>query len=639
MDLIYTDSNRVDLGIIPEYKLDLAFGKDENDFEIEVAMENACLEPNNFIYYEDTQYGGIIDSINPDTNSGTVKYTGRTWHGIMDSKVVSPDKGQDHLILNGEANAVVYQLLLRVGLTSLFTISTEEDSNIVINNYKFPRYANLYRGLRKMLYEFGGKLNLVFSDGKVVLSVSPYVDYSKDEEWDTSEFAMAINKHFNPVNHLYCLGSGDLKDRHVIELFTDENGGIQDYSTVDEPYMDSQYILDSRNQVFTGLLDRSQVYDYNGAQTAENYEQLQEKPQSWEQPYIFTQYYTYDGTSNSYNQIEREFDEVYDNLTTKPLDWNWNYSSYYYKDGENYKSVDDSLLVVDTDYIKLDAKPVDWSTNYKDYYVYYSDGTPEGTGYKAVEAYKYTEYQKQTIKPSDWSSNKGNYYVKVEHWEYTYTVKKKRSGVWDRWEVTYKYKIPTFNKKDYKISLKSSKLVKTEYVKISDLVKNPGDYLDAKPTPKVKMSDFKSWKDSKYRPFYTSVSKERAPDYYGNTYYWKSEATSSPEWVSGKFYAKTEKEIIPPFWKGYYYRKVYDNYADLVTNGIAKLQEYWSLDSVTISLTSDDQEYDVGDVVGATENITNITIAAQITKKIVTIENNKISTQYELGNDDTTNEY
>ena len=153
------------------------------------------------------------------------------------------------------------------------------------------------------------------------------------------------------------------------------------------------------------------------------------------------------------------------------------------------------------------------------------------------------------------------------------------------------------------------------------------------------MSDFKSWKDSKYAPFYTAVSKERAPDFYSKTYYWKNEATSSPEWVSGKFYAKTEKEIIPPFITGYYYRKVYDNYADLVTNGIAKLQEYWSLDSVTISLTTDEQEYDVGDVVGATENLTKVTITSQITKKIVTIENNKISVQYELGNDDTTNEY
>ena len=81
-----------------------------------------------------------------------------------------------------------------------------------------------------------------------------------------------------------------------------------------------------------------------------------------------------------------------------------------------------------------------------------------------------------------------------------------------------------------------------------------------------------------------------------------------------------------------------DNYADLVTNGLIKLQEYWSLDDVTISLTSDETEYDIGDV-GATENITGVSITSQITKKIINIQRNNISIQYGLGDDDTKNTY
>ena len=100
--------------------------------------------------------------------------------------------------------------------------------------------------------------------------------------------AIEINKHFNPINHLYCLGSGDLKDRNVIELFTDASGTVQPYTTVDTPVKDSQYILDNRNQLFTGIRDNSQVYDYGNAQTTENYEILTAKPDSWEQPYVFT---------------------------------------------------------------------------------------------------------------------------------------------------------------------------------------------------------------------------------------------------------------------------------------------------------------------------------------------------------------
>ena len=33
MDLIYTNANRVDQGVLLDYELDLAFGADENNFE------------------------------------------------------------------------------------------------------------------------------------------------------------------------------------------------------------------------------------------------------------------------------------------------------------------------------------------------------------------------------------------------------------------------------------------------------------------------------------------------------------------------------------------------------------------------------------------------------------------------------
>jgi hypothetical protein len=637
MDLIYADSNRVDLGVILDYALDLAYGKDENDFELELPIDKAVLNPNNYIYIEDTEYGGIIDTLNPSTKDQTIKYQGRTWHGILDNKILIPPKGQDYLTLDGEANLVLMQIIQMLNLTDLFEVSTE-DSNIIINAYTVPRYAKAYQGVRNMLFNFGGKLNMIYHDGKVRLSVSPLVDFSREEEWDTSDFSMEIQKHFNPVNHLYCLGEGDLKDRHVIELFTDANGGIQPYALVATPTKDSDYILDNRNQQFIGLLDNSEVYDYRGAQTTENYDAVSVQPSFWNRNYV--NYYQYDLMTNEYVQLERTYETTYEVLNTKPLDWNWNYSSYFYKDetGE-YQSVDDSLIDTDSQYVELTGtEPPDWKTNYKNYYYYWTDGYTEE--YRSVEGVKYNKYKKQTKKPSDWDSNKGNYYVKVKHYEYTYTVKKKIKGVWQKWEATYKQKIPTVNKKDYKITLKSSKLVKTEYVKISDLIKNPGSYIDKKPTPNIKLSDFKSWKNSEYRPFYTQISEEKAPQFgAGTKYYYLSESSSSPVWEAGKFYAQTDIEKIPTFIKNFFYEKVYDNYADLVANGIAKLEEYWNLDNVTIALNSEEQSYDIGDIVGATEPITNISITSQITKKIVTIEKNRINIEYGLGNDDTATEY
>lgn len=61
MDLIYTDKKRRDVGVITSYELDMAFGKDENDFLLKVDLEEHCCEAGAFVYFQDTEYGGIID--------------------------------------------------------------------------------------------------------------------------------------------------------------------------------------------------------------------------------------------------------------------------------------------------------------------------------------------------------------------------------------------------------------------------------------------------------------------------------------------------------------------------------------------------------------------------------------------------
>lgn len=624
MDLIYTDKNRVDLGIISEYLLDLAFGKDENDFEIQLNLNDACLSQDFYIYIEDTPYGGIVDNINPNTSNETVNYSGRTWHGLLDSKIVVPDKGEDYLIVDGDANIIIQQLLTRCGLNSLFTANTES-SNIIIHNFKFPRYIGLYQGLRRMLFTYGAKLDIIYSDRCVKLSAIPYVNYMKDEEWDTSTMAIELNRHFNPVNHLYCLGADNLKNRKVIQLFTDETGVIQPYSTTDNPLKDSDYILDSRNQVLTGILDNAAVFDYNNAQLTENYEIINSIPDNWNETYV--DYYEFNIATNTYDKIEREYQDAYVLLQSAPADWAYAYTNYYYKEYDTYKNIDDSFVTTETTYPLLSTQPPDWNTNYKNYYYYWTDGVTEE--YKNVESIKYPVYEQQTKKPTDWSANKGNYYIEVEHWDYTYIFKKKRDGIWDRWEVTYHdLKVEEFTKKDYICKFKKKELVSKKKVKISDFVADKSN--------KAKMSDFNSWKNSKYKPFYTKIDKEKAPIFDATIHRVKSVSYSSPTFQSNMFYEKTTQEIIPMFWVGGYFNKVYDNYADLVSNGIAKLQDYWNLDNINISLDTDEYVYDIDDIVGATEHITNITVTSNISKKIVTINNGDISIQYELGNEDTT---
>ncbi len=116
MDLIYTNEKRVDQGVLSAYALDLSYGADENDFEITLAADEATLESGGFVYIEGTEYGGIVDVLKTSTNSETMTHKGRTWHGILNSKVIEPDSGADYLTVSGDANDVLSGLVNRFGI-------------------------------------------------------------------------------------------------------------------------------------------------------------------------------------------------------------------------------------------------------------------------------------------------------------------------------------------------------------------------------------------------------------------------------------------------------------------------------------------------------------------------------------------
>lgn len=239
MDLIYMNQNREDIGVLLDYELDLAFGTDENNFECIVNNKSHCCEAGFFLYAEGTEYGGIIDSIEGKNSTQDVIYRGRSWHGILNSKILEPDSGEDYLVCDGEANTVISDLLTRMGLDSLFT-ADEEDSGLTIGNYKMNRYISGYDGIRKMLKTAGGKLLFrVQSGGVVKLSAVPIADFTQDEEFDSDIVAFDAKKATNTVNHLICLGQGDLAERTVIHLYADENGNI---STTQTQFGLSEYV-------------------------------------------------------------------------------------------------------------------------------------------------------------------------------------------------------------------------------------------------------------------------------------------------------------------------------------------------------------------------------------------------------------
>lgn len=250
MDLIYTNTANEDVGVLQDFSLDLAFGSDENDFVLTVAQENHVVKAGCCIYIQGTEYGGLIDAVTSDTGAKEVTYSGRTWHGLLNSKILEPDASQDYLIVNGEANTVLASLLTRVGLTPLF-IADCTVSSIKIDSFRFDRYIPCYDGISKMLASVGAKLHIEHNGSNVVLSAVPIVDYTQCGV-DSDQITMKAKQTKNKVNHLICLGSGELADRMVVHLYADGNGQI------------------SQKQTFTGIDEYATIYEYPNVESNED---------------------------------------------------------------------------------------------------------------------------------------------------------------------------------------------------------------------------------------------------------------------------------------------------------------------------------------------------------------------------------
>lgn len=235
MDLIYTNTKRVDQGVLSVYSLDLSYGESENDYELILGANEPTLEVGSFIYIEGTEYGGIVGGLKTSTNADTVSYMGRTWHGILNSKVISPDANKDYYVVSGDANEVLQTLITRLGLSGLFVAETEL-SGIRISKYQFARYCMAYDGIKAMLSANGAKLKIKWEDRLVHISAEPIADFT-NSPIDGDIATLSVESYNHKVNHLVCLGKGELAAREVIHLYVDQFGRIgtvQHFKGLDE---------------------------------------------------------------------------------------------------------------------------------------------------------------------------------------------------------------------------------------------------------------------------------------------------------------------------------------------------------------------------------------------------------------------
>lgn len=257
MELIWTDSNGRELGYIQNANIDMEIGEDEkdsiNDFEIEFARRNwnGELNSGSRIYVPRSEFGGVIKEIETDTKADTIKLRGYTWRGMMTKKVVQPDKEQDYFVVKGELNQIIKKMV-EEAFPGLF-YGVEISTGVSIS-YQFDRYCTLHEGFVKMLKTVNYRISIEYIqengiNGYVRVHAVPINDYSEDIELSEDEnIQFTMNKSERGVNHLICLGKGELKDRIVLHLYTDEAGDISE-----TPY-------------YTGCDEIAEVYDSSGSE-------------------------------------------------------------------------------------------------------------------------------------------------------------------------------------------------------------------------------------------------------------------------------------------------------------------------------------------------------------------------------------
>lgn len=236
--LLYTDTSLRCAGRIPSYELDLAYGQDENDFEVtcplNVEMERGCC-----LWLPGTSIGGMVRGVAVRRQDGVSwwVYTGPTWTGLLAERVIRPSPGSDYFTVSGDLNACIGTMIDQLGLKSIFE-RDPSGAGATVTNYAFDRYVDGYAGLAKLLRSKGFRLKAERQgQGKTVLSAVPARTFSDRGQWGFSV------RRTQPVNHLVCLGAGELKDRVVVDLYADEKGNV------------------SQTQKIFGLDEVCEVYD------------------------------------------------------------------------------------------------------------------------------------------------------------------------------------------------------------------------------------------------------------------------------------------------------------------------------------------------------------------------------------------
>lgn len=261
MDLIYTDVNYKEIGFLKKCDIDFELGSfatsSKNDFQITMSIDQLPqeIEYGSLIYELGTEVGGMVIGIGSDTSINKAYIYGVTWRGMLNRKNILPPPGQGYYLARGDANEVICELI-NEQFDGLIVGSSRTSSIDVNHDFRFTQ---LGAGIEKMLSRAHARMNiqsLKINDILCVfVSAVPINNFSNEIELNNDYgINMIAKKTKSGINHVICLGKGELTERTVIHLYKLENGVIT---------------TDSTNAI-KGIDENVLVYDYSSAETEDD---------------------------------------------------------------------------------------------------------------------------------------------------------------------------------------------------------------------------------------------------------------------------------------------------------------------------------------------------------------------------------
>ncbi len=260
MTITHANENREELRYLDFFeKLDSEIsikpGATVNDssFELTLSERDWKEEPiliGHHLYIDGTEWGGVVEKIEHDTQSGSLILSGMNWRGMLIRKVIEPPSGSAYLVVSGEANSVLAARITCFG--GLFSADTTDTGVIVSASW---RYNQLLSAMETAFEEQGLTVSIKYVAAKqsVLISARAIIDYSGeiDLSQDYGISMKSTQGRLDGYNHVIALGAGELLDRDVLHVYRLDDGTI----TAETP----DWIETAKDKVIT--------YDYNNPES------------------------------------------------------------------------------------------------------------------------------------------------------------------------------------------------------------------------------------------------------------------------------------------------------------------------------------------------------------------------------------